>query len=250
MTTDEKYQEAVSGIALARETVRQVTQAIRDGLDAGDDPVIILHNMAGSLSKEAPFQAGGHGAAVFVTACFLLAESGFFDAKASAPCCLHDCATCHDDACTIRAHQGSWAETLDIMADPEVMADLAESVDDLGDIEANFVDAENPCCVAHVDLECALDAPESCCDECPALGPLGPVAYCDDPDCLIAECDGDHDDLRCPTTGVVRGNVATVNGRWACCGGLYPTHIHADPFLGAMVAEEFESGERERNGGA
>lgn len=82
MTTDEKYQEAVSGIALARETVRQVTRAIRDGMDAGDDPVIILHNMAGSLSKEAPFQTGGHGAAVFVTACFLLAESGFFDPKA------------------------------------------------------------------------------------------------------------------------------------------------------------------------
>jgi hypothetical protein len=28
----------------------------------------------------------------------------------------------------------------------------------------------------------------------------------------------------CPTTGVQRGNVDTVDGRWSCCGGLWPDH--------------------------
>jgi len=28
----------------------------------------------------------------------------------------------------------------------------------------------------------------------------------------------------CPTTGIQRGNVDTVDGRWSCCGGLWPDH--------------------------
>jgi hypothetical protein len=105
--TAKQYQEAMDGIALARATVNQVAATIRDGLDSGDDLVIMLHNMAGSLSKETPFQTGGHGAAVFVVAVFMLLET--------------------------REEMESWRETAAVLADPEAVADLAESIDDLGE---------------------------------------------------------------------------------------------------------------------
>lgn len=50
---------------------------------------------------------------------------------------------------------------------------------------------------------------------------------CTDPDCDPAQyptCDGDHEPLRCPTTRTLLGKVATANGRYLCCGGLYPDH--------------------------
>lgn len=47
---------------------------------------------------------------------------------------------------------------------------------------------------------------------------------CPDPDCIWPRCEGDHEPLRCPTTGNVRGFIATVDGRYVCCGGQYPNH--------------------------
>lgn len=28
----------------------------------------------------------------------------------------------------------------------------------------------------------------------------------------------------CPATGIVLGDIATVDARWVCCGGLFPNH--------------------------
>lgn len=50
-----------------------------------------------------------------------------------------------------------------------------------------------------------------------------PVA-CADPDCGEADCTGGHGLMRCPSTGQVNRNLATVADRWTCCGGLYPDH--------------------------
>lgn len=47
---------------------------------------------------------------------------------------------------------------------------------------------------------------------------------CPDPDCGEADCTGDHGPMRCPSTGQVNRNLATVADRWTCCGGLYPDH--------------------------
>jgi hypothetical protein len=118
--TAKQYQEAMDGIALARATVNQVAATIREGLDSGDDLVIMLHNMAGSLSKETPFQTGGHGAAVFVVAVLMLLET--------------------------REELDAWLEIEAIPADPEALADLAESIDDLGDIGANYVEVAASWC--------------------------------------------------------------------------------------------------------
>jgi hypothetical protein len=43
--------------------------------------------------------------------------------------------------------------------------------------------------------------------------------------------DTDDDDAPqvCPTTGYVLNNIATVYGRWVCCGGLYPDHQPTTP---------------------
>jgi hypothetical protein len=130
MTADKQYQDTVDGIALARRTVEQTSATIRQAMDNGDDPVIFLHNLAASLGKESPFQAGGQGAAIYTVACFLLAESGFFETTP------HDKCICPgpedgeptEYLATCPIHRGSWAETLEILADREVMADLAESV--------------------------------------------------------------------------------------------------------------------------
>lgn len=206
-TREERYADAVAGIALARETIRQVSGAIRQGMDQGDDPVIILHNMASSMSQEASFRTGGKGAAAFVTACFLLAESGFFDEGEPVCVCPGYSEGTYLETC--RVHGGSWAETLAIMADPQAVADLEESRRDIE--SGNLVDAS---------MRDAMERRHSL-----------PVGACTDPDCFVAGCDGDHEPRRCPTTDVKRGNMDTVDGRWTCCGGLYPTHIHADPFL-------------------
>lgn len=198
MTTEQQYQDTVDGIALARRTVEQTSATIRQAMDNGDDPVIFLHNLSVALGKESPFQAGGQGAAIYTVACFLLAESGFFETTP------HDKCICPgpedgeptEYLATCPIHRGSWAETLEILADRELTVQLTASIEDLGDPEENFTEAKvpycvdfcvkvasgvtrhdprcpgygEPCCVAHVDLECAIDAPESCCDECPALG--------------------------------------------------------------------------------
>lgn len=124
MTAEEKYQETVDGIALARRTVAQTTQVIRDAMDNGDDPVIFLHNLAGSLGKESPFQTGGQGSAIYVVACFLLAESGFFedpDLREKCICPGPENGEPSEYLATCPIHRGSWAATL------EVMADLAEA---------------------------------------------------------------------------------------------------------------------------
>jgi len=36
--------------------------------------------------------------------------------------------------------------------------------------------------------------------------------------------DDTDEPMVCPTTGYVLNNIATVDGRWVCCGGLYPDH--------------------------
>lgn len=318
MSTDEKYQETVDGIALARRTVEQTSRTIRDAMDNGDDPVIFLHNLAGSLGRESPFQTGGQGSAIYVVACFLLAESGFFEEgpgdKCTCPGPEHGEPTEYLATCPV--HRGSWAETLEILADRELAAELASSIEDLGDIDANYVDAEDiraaivarhaaedvaiaealeaaapycsgycselpgivaathdprcseykePCCSGHhvqctaVDICCCgcpeMTEPDEICQyqgcghaECSGEHPEIPepaemerrygvrVGQCTDPNCFQAGCDGDHDELRCPTTGVVRGNIATVDGRWVCCGGDYPDHAElmtcGDPYCG------------------
>lgn len=245
MTTDEKYQEVVDGIALARRTVAQTSRTIRDAMDAGDDPVIFLHNLAGSLAKEAPFQTGGQGAAVYTVACFLLAESGFFDPRDQVCVCPAPEKGEYLAHCPI--HRGSWAETLEIMADREIMADLGEREDEDDPIDAedlrwamesrhvaeDVAIAEEMFPAGVEALEAAVPYCSGYCSELPGIAVSAhdprcseyvPVTYCSDPDCFIAECDGDHDELRCPTTGVVRGNIATVNGKWICCDGDYPNH--------------------------
>lgn len=259
MSTDKRYAEAVDGIALARETIRQVCAAIRQGMDQGDDPVIILHNMAGSMAKEASFQAGGKGSAVFVVACFLLTESGFFDEKEPVCVCPGYSEGTYLETC--RVHGGSWAETLAIMADPQAMAALEEAKaagpEDFVEVGAPYCNgycAEVPSGVSQHDPRCSeyREEQESGSPQEPMERRYSlPLGACTDPDCFTAGCDGDHEPRRCPTTDVKRGDVDTVDGRWVCCGGLYPTHIHADPFAAAteaMVAEEFESWDREQRG--
>ncbi len=46
---------------------------------------------------------------------------------------------------------------------------------------------------------------------------------------VTIEVDNDLDVEVCPTTGYALGNIATVDGRWVCCGGRYPDHITRDP---------------------
>jgi hypothetical protein len=267
VTTEERYQETVDGIALARRTVEQTAATIRQAMDNGDDPVIFLHNLSVALGKESPFQSGGQGAAIYTVACFLLAESGFFEPPDLREKCICTGPPDGEFVATCPIHRGSWAETLEILADRELSAELTRDLDaeeqvaiaeemlpagvealaatepwcsgycaevpmTVGFHDPRCSEYVEPCCVEHSDTECPIDAPESCCGECPALGRPEPVerryglrvGQCTDPDCFQAGCDGGHDELRCPTTGVVRGNIATVNSHWVCCGGLYPDH--------------------------
>jgi hypothetical protein len=40
---------------------------------------------------------------------------------------------------------------------------------------------------------------------------------------------GDGDDSQvCPTTGDRLRNIATIDSRWVCCGGLYPDHAEPE----------------------
>ena len=79
---DEKYAEAMKGIALTRHLIKDVYNTMRQGLDAGADPVILMHNLAGEYSKQDAFKEGGTGAAMFTVAVFLLAEAEYFEPKA------------------------------------------------------------------------------------------------------------------------------------------------------------------------
>lgn len=75
-------------------------------------------------------------------------------------------------------------------------------------------------------------AVDLCCHLCPEAR-----SYCDDVDCDEEPCDGDHEPRRCPTTGVLLGNIDTVNGHWLCCGGLYPDHVKAGSGSGPLAIE-------------
>lgn len=79
---DEKYAEAMKGIALTRHLIKDVYNTMRQGLEAGADPVILMHNLAGEYGKQDAFKEGGTGAAMFTVAVFLLAEAEYFEPKA------------------------------------------------------------------------------------------------------------------------------------------------------------------------
>ena len=79
---DENYAKAMQGIALTRTLVRNIYDTMRQGLDSGDDPVVWMHNLAAEYGKQDAFKEGGSGAAMFVVAVYLLAESGYFEPKA------------------------------------------------------------------------------------------------------------------------------------------------------------------------
>lgn len=107
----DRYQEVMEAMALARGTIGETCDTIRQGLDAGDDPVVFLANMATSFSGTPVFKEGGSGAGLYVMAAFLLLE--------------------------MQDQMESWKATCEVLEDPDAMADLAvaaaEHPDDMVD---------------------------------------------------------------------------------------------------------------------
>lgn len=180
--TTEKYQEVMDAMALARGTIKDTCDTIRQGLEAGDDPVVFLANMATSFSGTIVFKEGGSGAGLYVMAAFLLVE--------------------------MTEEMESWKATCEVLEDPQAMADLAQSKLEGDD---DYITAEEIAPILKLRI---IDAG---------------LADCLDLDCMYIGCRGDHDPLRCPTNGIVRGVIETVNGRFTCCDGEWPQH--AEPLL-------------------
>jgi hypothetical protein len=175
MDADENYALAEEAIRGHRAVIDDVVSTLRQAWESGDDPVLYLQGIATAYERQAAFATGGPGAAMFTICAQMLLES--------------------------RLELEGAVETIEILQDPQTLADLAEAED------------EGARSVSSAETREILKAR------------LVASGYCEDVDCDDSPCDGDHEPRRCPTTGFLRGNVDTVNSHWVCCGGLYPNHV-------------------------
>lgn len=147
--TSDRYQEVMEAMALARGTIGETCDTIRQGLDVGDDPVVFLANMATSFSGTPVFREGGSGAGLYVMAAFMLLE--------------------------MQDQMESWRETAAVLEDPEAMAALVRSkldgdddyvtAEDLAPILLKRLAAMCPC--GNHGPQCT--AVDVCCCGCPEM---------------------------------------------------------------------------------
>lgn len=185
--SDENYALAEEAIRGHRSVIEDVVSTLRQAWESGDDPVLYLQGLATAYGQQPAFATGGPGAAMFTICAQMLLES--------------------------RLELEGAVETIEIMQDPETMADLAEA------------DVPGARSVSSEEMRKILKAR------------LVAKGYCEDVDCDDQPCDGDHEPRRCPMTGFLRGNVDTVNVHWLCCGGLYPNHVAVGSGSGPLAIE-------------